>query len=410
MTAEKQAGLYNEYNDQFRTKLNELEQSGATKEQLEELRAELAKVRDDQFETLKRAMEEQGAELIKLRDREVSKDETSLMAVLKAQKDELIAYADKKRSSVRFQIKADVNKVAGTMAISTNVSGGNVPVEHRLPGMLEIASRRIRLFDVVRTISLTDSNIVSWVDQANKDGAAGQTAEGSAKNQIDFDLVVRNEALKNSTAYIKVTTQALKHIDFMRAAIDGELNRELDKVLESQCFNGDNTGENHNGIATQATAFSAGTHAVSVDNANDVDVLVVANEQIVLANHEDGANAIFVHPSTVTAMKLEKLSSTDKRYVERLERVGENLLMDGIPIIPTTLVSAGTYVIGDFSKCEFYYSGTRDIQVGLDSDDFTKNIRTVLGEQEALTVLKTNNKTAFVTGTFATDKAALETV
>ena len=48
------------------------------------------------------------------------------------------------------------------MLISANVSGGNVPVEQRLAGMDAIASRRIRMMDVV-TRGTAESNVISWV-------------------------------------------------------------------------------------------------------------------------------------------------------------------------------------------------------------------------------------------------------
>ena len=50
------------------------------------------------------------------------------------------------------------------------------------------------------------------------------------------------------------------------------------------------------------------------------------------------------------------------------------------------------------------------IEVGRDSDDFTKNLVTVLAEWRGLCLVKTNRRPAFVTGVFATDKAALETL
>ena len=63
------------------------------------------------------------------------------------------------------------------MLESTNISGGNVPVEQRLAGLNTVASRRVRLMDIMAA-GTASSNIISWVYQANKDGAAGGTVEG----------------------------------------------------------------------------------------------------------------------------------------------------------------------------------------------------------------------------------------
>ena len=104
----------------------------------------------------------------------------------------------------------------------------------------------------------------------------------------------------------------LDDVSFMAAWLRNKLIVRLFLRVDSQVLVGGGTGTDLNGIYTQATAFAAGTFANAVDNANDVDSLVVAMNQIRLANHM-GALSIFMHPSDVTSLKLVKLSATDKR-------------------------------------------------------------------------------------------------
>jgi hypothetical protein len=47
--------------------------------------------------------------------------------------------------------------------------------------------------------------------------------------------------------------------------------------------------------------------------------------------------------------------------------------------------------------------------VGLDGNDFTKNMITTLAEWRGAVVVKNNDRTAFVKGDFSDDKLALET-
>ena len=270
-----------------------------------------------------------------------------------------------------------------------------------------IPSRTIRLLDITAR-GTADSNVISWVYQANKDGAAGPTAEGAVKNQIDFDLVVDSESVKKFTAFIKVSDEMVDDISFMATEINNELMRELLKVVESQVYEGDGIGTNLNGIRTVATAFAAGSFAGTVDGANIVDVLRVAMDNIKVA--EQGMpNYILMHPSDVTALKLVKVSTTDGRYIDQLQMVGGQLSLDGVPIIETTLVTIGDYLVGDFNLSTVYNKGSISIQVGLDGNDFTKNMRTVRAEWRGLVLVKNNDRTSFVKGDFPTDKAALET-
>lgn len=409
-TAEELAGLYNEYNELNSKTLNDLVEAKASKEEITTLKEEISKIRVEQLKSLNDAIQatnnvlkEQGVALKKLSDKEKADGVGVVSTIRKSLEDNLEALKsikDKKQGSISF-------KVAGDMTIAGNVSGGNVPVEQRLDGINNIASRRVRLLDVVSR-GTAESNVISWVYQANKDGAAGGTTEGTLKNQIDFDLVVASESVKKRTAYIKVSDEMINDISFMESEINNELRRELLKDVEAQVYEGDGTGNNLNGIKTTATAFAAGSFATSVDNANEADVLTVAANQIMVADH-DNANFIFVHPNTVTKLKLIKASSTDRRYIDRLAMVAGTLSLDGIQIVPTTLVTDGEYLIGNFDLATVYDKGQVDVKIGLDSDDFTKNMVTVRAEWRGLNIVKNNDRTAFVTGVFSTDITALET-
>jgi hypothetical protein len=180
------------------------------------------------------------------------------------------------------------------------------------------------------------------------------------------------------------------------------------KDVESQVYEGDNVGTNLNGIKTVATAFAAGSFAGTVDNANEADVLTVAMNQIQVAEQDD-ADYAFVHPNTITALKLIKTSTTDRRYIDRLSMVAGQLSLDGVQLVPTTLVTDGEYLIGNFKSATVYDKGEVTVETDREMDDFTKNLVTILAEWRGLCLVKTNRRPAFVTGVFATDKAALET-
>ena len=398
-SAEEVAGLYNEYNDIKRTEIDAAIEGKASKDSIVSLQAELLAVKNEQMEVLKA----HGIALKKLNDG-LTAENFNEIVTLKGELSKNVEQLKAIKGGSNEKLKL---KVAGTIT-GANVSGGNVPVEQRIAGYDDIQSRRVRLMDIVQSAAAT-SNIISWVSKANRDGAAGQTGEGLLKNQIDFDWVVASETLKKTTAYIKVSQEMLEDIPFMESAIQQELIGEVMRAVEAGVYEGDGTGNNLNGIRTVASAFSAGSHALTVDNANEADVLVVANENIELAEF-DGANYILMNPADVNKLLLIKASTTDRRYIDRLVMVAGQMSLDGIPIIKTTLVTAGEYLIGDFTKAYVYSKGMIDVQVGLENDDFTKNLVTVLAEWRGLALVKTNERAAFVAGVFATDKAALETV
>lgn len=402
--AEKKAGLYNEYNAELKSYIDELEKNvdgKATKEDLQKAMNELRDAQLDQMKSLNQTIESMGLKIVAMGEGSKTEKTESLKGSLLANIDKIKGLKSGKEG---FEMTV---KAVDTMLESTNISGGNVPVEQRIAGLNTIPSRRVRFLDALSRRP-ANSNLISWVYQSGKEGAAGGTAEGATKNQIDFDLVVASQAVVKRTAFIKVSTEMLDDIDFIESEIRAELMRELLKDVESSAFSGNGTAPNLNGVYTVATAFAAGSFAAAVDNANEVDVLVVAKNQIAIAE-QDAPNLIFMHPTDVTKLKLVKVSSTDKRYVERLAMIGGNLSLDGIPIVETTLVTVGEYLMGDFNKALLYELGSLRIEMGLDGNDYTKNLRTILAEWRGAVVVRNNDRTAFVKGVFATDKAALET-
>ena len=402
-SADEMADLYNEYNEKTREELADAVKADA-KDLVESLKSELKDSIVEQQKALNSTLKEYGIAIKKLTEEErldASKSTATLLDSLKENKDKLVAI--KGGSNDRVSIKA-----AGTMLLSTNVSGGNVPVEQRLPGFDDIATREVRLLDIVSR-GTAEGNLISWVSKANKDGAAAGTAEGTIKNQIDFDLVVGSETIKKFTAFIKVSDEMVDDVPFMQSEINKELVNELLLLVETQVYEGDDSALQLNGILTQATAFVATTAPEAVDNANVVDVLRTAATQIKVAN-QAGPNYHLLNPTDVLGMKLTKRSTTDKAYVEALQEIGGRLLLDGIPILETNLVTAGTYLTGDFNKATVFDKGSITVEVGRDSDDFTKNLVTVRAEWRGANVIRTNQLSAFVTGVIATDTAALEAI
>ncbi len=402
-SAEDMAGLYNEFNANVSKEIEELVSTKADKEAIEKMVNDLRDSQMEQMKNLNEALKEIGLSIKASKESNSVVKESSIKEALKSNVDSIKGLKDSPSAPwVSMEVKA-----VGTMLESANVSGGNVPVEQRIAGLNTIASRRVRLMDLVSRGRAT-SNIISWVYQSGKEGSAGGTAEGDTKNQIDFNLVVASQSVVKRTAFIKVSTEMLDDIDFIESEINNELLRELNKDVELTAYSGNGTAPAMNGVRTTATAFSAGDFALAVDNANEADVLTVAINQIAIADQPE-PTAILCHPTDIAKLLVIKVSATDKRYVDRLQMIAGQLSLDGIPIIKTTLVTAGTYLVGAFNLATLYDLGTLSVQMGIDGNDWTKNLRTIIAEYRGAMVVKNNDRTAFVKGTFSTDKASLET-
>ena len=403
LDVEKQAELYNEYNEASKVAIEKAIEEKASTESVEALKAELSDTMNKQFIALQTVLKEQGMYLKKIAKSDTIK-EVPLNKLLADNKDALAKLKGSSNSAdnVKMTLKA-----VGDMSIAGNTTG-QVPQADRNPIIGDTKSRSIKLMDLV-TIGSIGSNLKEWLYVAGNEGAAGATGEGAVKNQIDFDLVVGSQKVEKITAYITITDEMLDDVEQIQTLINNKLTTELNKALEQGVYNGSGVSPILNGIVTVAPVFAAGVFALTVDNANEVDVLQVASNQIEIAD-QDMATAILMHPSDVTSLLLTKMSSTDKRYVERLQMIAGTLSFDGIPVIKTTLVTQGDFLMGDFTKAKVDFKQGVTIEVGYNADNFVKNYKTIRAEVRAVAYVENNDRPAFVYGTFATAKAALETV
>lgn len=305
------------------------------------------------------------------------------------------------KEGVNFTVKA-----AGNMLISTNVvSNAQIPQADRESGITRIQRRSPFILQLVQTGTI-NSNLWEWVQQVNADGDAAMTAEGAKKAQIDFDLALASAPVRKVTAFVKVSKEMLDDVDLIEAEINEELSEVLNLKIDAQLLSGDGTGQNLTGILENATAFAAGSFALSVDNANNSDVLRVAINQIIV--NQFMPDFILMHPSDVTAMDLEK--GTDGHYVLPPFRSSNGNVVKGLPVVENTGVTEGDFLVGDFTKSGVRFREGIVFDIGYENDDFTKNFVTILAEARLVHRVKSNHYGAFVTGTFSTAKAALETV
>lgn len=406
----------NDFNAEKKAALEDAKKAASNAVEIATETKSLVEKQGEQIKELGNAMVEAVGKLSK-GNVTVGKPVDEIYAQLDAQRESLKALSSTKSRDAKLSLTLPNDylfKAAGSMSITGNVTG-DVPQAERIAGINPIAQRTpviLGLFGDTGTIS---GNKLDWVYEANEDGGAGQTNEGAAKTQQDFDLLVGEESVKKTTSYLKITTEMLADIDGFRAYVDNKIRGKILQAVESGAWDGDGSGTGINGnlrgLTTVATTFAAPSLlANAVDNANEVDVLVAAILQVVLAEQERPDFAV-VNPQVLALLKSTKVSATDKRYVERLVQVGDSLLVDGTTqIVESTLCAADDFLVGLRAKAMLRNKAQGlTIDVGLDGNDFTTNFRTILGEWRGLCAVENNDRTNFVTGSFTTAKAALQT-
>ncbi len=363
--------------------------------------------------SVKKLVDEMVADVANLKDEKgkAPKKFMSLGAavVAKIKADGLLDTPLRKGEHRTLEIETDIRKVAGTMTTANVDAVGTNSIPYELAdfegGLTRVQRRSPWLIQIANTFPIS-TMYAQWAEQENPDGTAGETAQGSDKNQIDFDWVEKSAKVEKLTAYIKVSKEALADLAGLQNEIDTELRQTVLLAADEALLSGDGSTPSLNGILNQDTAYSAGSFAGTIVDPNKMDVLRTAIAQIVGANFMP--NYILLHPDDVAAMDLTK-SAADGHYVMPPFKSADGLTISGVKILENTGQTVDKFTVGDFTKFNVRVRQGMTVDIGLDGNDFTKNLVTILGEIRLVSYIKANHAAAFVSGDFSDAIAALAT-
>ena len=119
---------------------------------------------------------------------------------------------------------------------------------------------------------------------------------------------------------------------------------------------------------------------------------------------EEPVTGIVVHPADWTEMRL--LKNADGEYVMGPPGADVEPRLFGSPAVVTQTMLAGKFLVGNFERATLYDRMAARVEVSTeDSDNFRKNLVTVLAEERVGLAVK--NPLAFVKGDFAAAKTDL---
>jgi len=268
--------------------------------------------------------------------------------------------------------------------------------------------KRYGILENVNT-GATSGKFVTYVQQ-DRASATGWTAEGGAKTEGDPKWVEVSEEVKKIASYVKVSKEMLEDLSFIRAEIDNDLMEGVRVGIEQALLTGTGANNQIKGLLDASMGlptFGAGTFALAVQDANITDLMRVVKAQIEGANFTP--THIVLNPEDIAKLQLTKSSAgeyTYPMYLPAQSGDGE-MILAGMRIISSTYMTADNYLVGDFSKVNVRFRNNIAMSVGLDQDDFTKNMVTILAEARLVSYVKNNDKPAFVYGVISTDVASI---
>jgi HK97 family phage major capsid protein len=316
----------------------------------------------------------------------------------KADEIEAIAKGGKQTSPIELTVKSVID-----MGVDNTVGNNAVVVTQNTGIVSTIRKREMRYLAEVSVGSISTSRAL-WIEEQDEEGNPVFIGEGDGKTQLSVKYVEESLPVKKIAVYGKVTTELMADLPQLISYIQNNIMKRLDIATEDALFNGDGNGDNIKGLEEFATAFSAGDLSGAVTDANELDVIEAIALQVKTAYGEP--KALFIHPSTMSVIKLIKDEAGRPVWKDYVTINGE-MNVSGLKLVETTAVTAGDFIGGDTSVAQVLFRQEIGVLIGLDGNDFTQNKKTLLAEKRLVQFVSGNDEQVIVKGDFATAKAAI---
>lgn len=281
-------------------------------------------------------------------------------------------------------------------AVGSATSG--VLLFDRAPGIVPAARRRLTIRDLLTTIP-TGFNAIDYVKVNADISDASPQVEASDKyeNALTFNTATAN--VRTIATWIPATRQVLDDFDGLEGFIRTSLVFAVRKEEEDQLLSGDNTGQNLNGLITQAQAFNTAL-LIASDGWEKVDIIGRAIQQIAAAD-EESPDFVVLHPTDYWGIRLTK--DSQGRYIFGNPDEAGPVRFFGLTPIITGAITAASFLVGSSAPNVAVIRDRMDLTVEIStehSDYFIKNMVAIRAEERlALVVFRPN---AAVTGTLNT--------
>ncbi|MGA9651877.1 phage major capsid protein [Pedobacter sp.] len=255
------------------------------------------------------------------------------------------------------------------------------------------ASRETRtgvIFDPVRPvrlrelISVTPMNapVVEYPYEVGTEGGVGIQTEGSAKAQIDFDLDFRTGTPKTIAVFARTTMQSVEDIPYLASYLARRMSDKWYDFEDNQILNGNNTGNNFNGLLNQATAYTKTTGTGSTY----FEFLADAMAQLKNTHYAPGGIVL----NSLDLVRLVTYKSTDGTFNHPGLIYGPDgiLRFFGAQIVESSAIARLTGLVGDMRQVDLAVRQALNFAVSYeDGNNFTTNKVTYrLEGREALLV------------------------
>lgn len=302
------------------------------------------------------------------------------------------------KSAARADIEVQKSDLASMK--ETKVTSAGIVVPNYDPTIQPGIRQELRIRDLLTSIPVSGQSYSYFKELLHTRGA-GTVAEGGLKPTSNVTFETVTDRVKKIAVWMPVTDEALDDVPQLLGYIQELLRYDLKLEEEAQILKGDGTGENLNGLMTQATAYDSG-----LTKAGDTSIDLV-RRAIYQVRKQSKLSADGVVMTELDWMNIELQKDGENRYLfANLQGLVTPILW-GRPIITSDSVdegdgttTGGEFMVANFARAAILFDRMSFVfKMGMINDQFIKNERALLVEERL--GLGVRRREALVKGRFA---------
>jgi HK97 family phage major capsid protein len=252
------------------------------------------------------------------------------------------AFQSNPKKGFSFQMKT-----VGDMQFSANFGSASQSVSNVRPGIIPGTSRKTHLRQLFPQGTMDGSTFYYVKENGSGEGTLGPVAEGDAKAQLDFDLIEASANAEYIAGWTRISKKMLADVKGMTSFLQTRLLERLYKAEDNAILNG-------TGVTPQISGIIGGNNytAYSGSSAKDVEEILGAISQME-DSLERTADGFIVRPATIYDVLKSKASGSGEYNLPSgtfVEPQTGRLSIAGVPGTGTTALTAGKFIVGDFSE------------------------------------------------------------
>lgn len=304
--------------------------------------------------------------------------------------------ANKRSKSTSVDVDASMF-LGNVEASTTTTDGGGLAVRQNV-GVAGVVERKRFVRQRFRNLPALGGSIEysreSWTNNASEQGGGSPLVyEGVQKNETDISFTLVDEKIRTVAHWCKASRQILSDVAGLQQVLENRLLHGLELRLETSILAGTGSGAQQKGLfhADNRVAYTPASGYNAIDNVSAA--LGIA------------ANSYEIMPDLLL------LNPIDYRSMQRTKAVDSGVYLWGgpgsgqgadtascweVPIHASPAVPQGNFGVTEVAQMGFLaIRSDARAEVGLDGNDFTSNLVTLLAELRATLIIERPTATLY---------------